>query len=249
MKTAAKVALITGAGRGIGAATAKELAASGIKVAVNYLSGQESAERVVSDILRQGGEAVKVQGDVCEADQVARITDEIVDRWGQIDIMVSNAHIPFAVKPFLDLTWPELSQKLNREIQAAYNLSQAILPIMKQNGYGRIVYVASGVAKNPGIGFMAHGTAKAALVQFAKFIAQEFGEFGITANVISPGAVQTEASRAQLEKMSAAIVAATPVRRIAQPEDIAKAIALYASEQSGFITGSYVPVNGGKDMV
>lgn len=244
-----KVALITGAGRGIGAAAAKELAGSGIQVAINYLSDHDSADRVVNEIQLQGGEAIKIQGDVCNAEQVALMTKQIVDRWGRIDILVSNAHIPFVVKPFLDITWSELSQKLNKEIQAAYCLSQAILPIMKQNSYGRIVYVASGVAKNPGKGFIAHGTAKAALVQFAKFIAQEFGEFGITANVISPGAVETEASKDQVEQFRAAITALTPLKRVAQPEDIAKAIALYVSEQSGFITGSYVPVNGGKDMI
>ncbi len=243
-----KVALITGAGRGIGAATAKELAGLGMKVAINYLSDHASAERVVQEIERFGGEAVKIQGDVCDTEQVNSMAKQIISRWGTLDILVSNAHIPFTIKPFLDMQWSEMAGKLNSEIQAAFNLTQAVVPFMKQNGYGRIIYVASGVAKVPGKGFIAHGTAKAALVQFAKFIAQEFGEFGITANVISPGAVETEASRDQIERYRSTMIAQTPLKRIGQPEDIAKAIALYASERSGFITGSYIPVNGGKDM-
>ncbi|MFB5678121.1 SDR family NAD(P)-dependent oxidoreductase [Paenibacillus terreus] len=244
----AKVALITGAGRGIGAATAKELAASGMRVAVNYLSDHASAGRVVDEIERLGGEAIKIQADVCDAGQVNSMAKQVINRWGTLDILVSNANIPFPIKPFLDMEWDEMAEKLKSEIQAAFNLTQAVIPFMKQNGYGRIIYVASSVAKTPGRGFIAHGTAKAALVQFAKFIAQEFGEFGITANIISPGAVETEASKEQIERYRSAMIAETPLNRISQPEDIARAIALYASERSGFITGSYVPVNGGKDM-
>ncbi|WP_240417128.1 SDR family NAD(P)-dependent oxidoreductase [Paenibacillus periandrae] len=100
-----KVALITGAGRGIGAAAAKELAGSGIQVAINYLSDHDSADRVVNEIQLQGGEAIKIQADVCNTEQVALMTKQIVDQWGRIDILVSNAHIPFVVKPFLDITW------------------------------------------------------------------------------------------------------------------------------------------------
>lgn len=242
------VAWVTGAGKGIGAATAKELAGMGMKVAVNYYSDHAAADRTVHEIEQLGGEAIKLQGDVRDREHVDSMTKQIIDRWGTLDVLVSNAHISFAVKPFLEMKWDEMSEKLNGEIQAAFHLTQSVIPFMRHNRYGRIIYVASSVAKTPGMGFIAHGTAKAALVQFAKFIAQEFGEFGITANVISPGAVETEASREQIESFRNAMITQTPLRRIGQPEDIAKAIALYASERSGFITGSYVPVNGGKDM-
>lgn len=244
-----KVALITGAGRGIGAATAKELAGMGIKVVINYLSDHKSAEQVVNKIRSNGGEALKIQGDVCDPKQVSLMIKEIINHWGQIDILVSNANIPFVTKPFFEITWAEFSQKLNNEIKAAFHLSQSILPIMKENRYGRIVYVASATAKSPGKNFIVHGTAKAALAQFAKYIAHEFGEFGITANVISPGLVETDASKDQVRQMETTFASLTPLKRIGQPEDIAKSIAFYVSEQSGFITGSYIPVDGGKDMI
>jgi 3-oxoacyl-[acyl-carrier protein] reductase len=247
--TGQKVALITGAGRGIGAATAIELAQRNIKVVVNYLSDHQSADKVVQTIRVNGGEALKIQTDVCSAQQVAQMTDEIIKQWGKIDILVSNANIPFVIKPFLDVSWSEFSQKLNDEIQAAYHLSQAVLPIMKKNKYGRIVYVASGAAKTPNPHFITHGTAKAALVQFAKYIAVEFGKFGITANIISPGLTETDASQKQVNILKENFTSTTPLKRIGQPEDVAKAISLYVSEQSRFITGSYVPVDGGKSMI
>ncbi|WP_221563352.1 SDR family oxidoreductase [Alkalihalobacillus sp. TS-13] len=244
-----KVAFITGAGRGIGAATAKELASMGIKVAINYLSDHKSADQVVNEIRSDGGDAIKIQGDVCSAEQVTIMTNQILEQWGRIDILVSNANIPFVIKPFLTISWSEFSQKLNDEIKAAYHLSQAILPVMKENSYGRIVYIGSAAAKIPEKNFIAHGTAKAALVQFAKQIAKEFGEFGITANVISPGLVETDASREQVKLLKSEFTALTPLKRIAQPEDVAKAVALYVCDRSGFITGSYIPVDGGMYMI
>ncbi|MXQ52696.1 SDR family oxidoreductase [Shimazuella alba] len=247
--TQPKVALITGAGRGIGAATAIELAKMNIRVAVNYLSNHDSAEKVIQTIRTNGGEAIKLQADVCNAEQVAQMTEDIVKQWGKIDILVSNANIPFVIKPFLEISWTEFSQKLNGEIQAEYLLSQSVLPIMKENHYGRIVYVASGAAKTAVPNFITHGTAKAALVQFARYIAVEFGKYDITANIISPALTETDASRGQVEILKEQYATSTPLNRIGQPDDIAKAISMFVSEQSQFITGSYIPVDGGKSMV
>lgn len=166
-----KVALITGGGRGIGAATATLLAKRGFRVAVNYVSNDKRANEVVQEILDNGGEAIPVKADVRQPDEVERMVKEIVSTWGSIDVLVNNANMSFAVKPFLEMTWDEFSQKLNDEMKAAFTMTQSVAPLMAKNRYGRIVYVASGLAKTPNIGMIAHGSAKAGIVQFAKFIA------------------------------------------------------------------------------
>lgn len=243
-----KVVLVTGGGRGIGAATATLLAKRGFRVAVNYVSNDRRANEVVQEILEKGGEAISVKADVRQPDEVNRMVEEIVSTWGSIDALVNNANMSFAVKPFLDMSWDEFSQKLNDEMKAAFTMTHAVAPLMVNNRYGRIVYVASGLAKNPNHGMIAHGTAKAGIVQFAKYIAQELGPHGITANVVSPGLVDTEASESMPQKLRDLIVTSTPIGRIAGAEDVAKAIAMYVSDDCQFITGAYVPVNGGRNM-
>lgn len=243
-----KVILITGGGRGIGAATATILASRGFRVAVNYVSNADRANEVVQEILNSGGEAIAVKADVRQPNEVDQMVKEIVSTWGSIDALVSNANMSFAVKPFQEMTWDEFSQKLNDEMKAAFTMTKAVTPLMIKHGYGRIVYVASGLAKNPNPGMIAHGTAKAGIVQFAKYIAQEMGPNGITANVISPGLVDTEASGHMPQELRDRIAASTLIRRIATAEDVAKAIAMYVSDDCQFITGAYVPVNGGVAM-
>lgn len=246
--SAKKVALITGGGRGIGADTAILLASRGFRVAVNYVSNAGRADEVVQEILKNGGEAIAVKADVRQPDEVDQMVKEIQSTWGSIDVLVNNANISFAVKSFQEMSWQEFSQKLNDEMSAAFTMTKAVTPMMIRNGYGRIVYVASGLAKTPSPGMIAHGTAKAGLVQFAKYVAQEMGPNGITVNVISPGLVDTEAISDQPQALRDQVAAFTPMGRIASAEDIAKAIAMYVSDDCQFITGAYVPVNGGVAM-
>ncbi len=243
-----KVVLITGGGRGIGAATATLLAKRGYQVAVNYISNATRANEVVQEILNNGGEAIAVKADVRQPNEVDKMVKEIHSKWGSIDALVNNANMSFAVKSFQKMTWDEFSQKLNDEMKAAFTMTKAVTPLMIKNGYGRIVYVASGLAKNPRPGMIVHGTAKAGIVQFAKYIAQELGPNGIIANVISPGMVDTEATEHMPKRLLDSIAESTPVGRIASAEDAAKAIAMFVGDDCQFITGAYVPVNGGIAM-
>lgn len=243
-----KVAIVTGGARGIGAATSRLLAARGATVVVNYVKSAETAQRLVQEIEAAGGKAAAVQADVTRSEDVRRLIHETAERFGRIDILVSNAGIRFAMKPFLQMSWDEFHQKVNDELRAAFECTQAVLPIMQSQKYGRIVYVSSGLSRRPGPGFIAHGTAKAALNTFCRYIAQEFGPQGITANVVSPGLVETDATAHQPPEMKARAAAATPLGRVGQPEDIAGAIAFFASDDSRFTTGVYVPVNGGSAM-
>jgi 3-oxoacyl-[acyl-carrier protein] reductase len=135
------------------------------------------------------------------------------------------------------------------ELQAAFELTKAVLPAMQKQHYGRLVYVGSGLAKAPTMqGGMSIGTAKAGLVAFARYIAKEYGSYGITANVVSPGLVETELSSRIPSEQKQRIASMTPLGRVAQPEDIARAIAFFASDDSAFMTGTSMPVNGGMSM-
>jgi 3-oxoacyl-[acyl-carrier protein] reductase len=243
-----KVAIVTGGAKGIGAATARLLAQRGAAVVVNYLQSAEAASQVVGEIERAGGRAIAIQADVRDQAQAEQLVAATVKAFGRVDIMVNNAAMSFVKKSFADMTWDEFAGKYNDEMKAAFHMTHAVLPHMRDQKSGRIIYVSSGLGKNPGPEFIAHGTSKGALNTFAKYIAQELGPLGITVNVVSPGLVETERTAGQPAAFKQRMTAMTPLQRIATPEDVAGAIAFFASDDSRFITGDNVPVNGGSAM-
>jgi len=131
------------------------------------------------------------------------------------------------------------------ELKAAFLLAKAVLPIMSEQHFGRLIYVSAGVVKRPGEGMIAHGTAKGALNTFVNFLAQEYGPLGITANVVAPGLTATDATSSLPEQAKQAISDFTPLRRVGQPDDVASVIAFLASDDSRFVTGTYTPIDGG----
>ncbi|MFE0547338.1 SDR family NAD(P)-dependent oxidoreductase [Streptomyces sp. NPDC058891] len=244
-----RVALVTGASSGIGAATARLLAARGMRVVVNYLRSSKSAEEVVADIEAAGGQAMAVQADVREVAAIASMVEQVRTAWSDIDVLVHNALIPYAVKSFQDMTWEELGGKLDAEMHSAYAVTKAVLPAMTAQGWGRIVYLGTGLSRRPREGMIALGTAKAALEQFARYLAQELGPQGITVNIVAPGPVESRIANdvfddAQKQRQ----VAATPLGRLAHPDDVAQAVAFYAAEDNAFMTGTTAAVNGGMSM-
>lgn len=243
-----RVAVITGSSRGIGAATARLLGERGARVVVNYYSNEEAATETAADVEANGGDAMVVQADVRDGDDVDRMVETVTDEWGAIDVLVNNANMPFVKEPFSDMSWEDFSQKLTDELEAAFRVSKAVLPTMVEQSFGRIVYVSSGLGDHPGPGFVAHGTAKAALDSFAKYIAYEYGESGITANVVAPGLVETDATEERVDQVREGVAANTPLGRVAQPEDVARTIAAFAGDAAAFATGTYTPVNGGSSM-
>ncbi len=243
-----RVALITGASHGIGAATARVLASKGMRIVVNYNSDEKSAEEVVRSVREIGSEAIAIGADVRNKEQVERMVAEAQRVFGSIDVLVSNAAMSFVQKQISEMIWEEFSQKLNDDMSAAFNMTKAVTPLMVQNGYGRIVYVSTGLARHPQVGFAAHGSAKAAITQFARYVAQEYGSAGITANIIAPGYVTTERTAHQPQALRDRLIGMTPLGRLASAEDVAKAIAAYVSDETGFVTGAYVSVDGGMAM-
>ncbi|MEU3345914.1 SDR family oxidoreductase [Streptomyces sp. NPDC006700] len=244
-----RVALVTGASSGIGAATAGLLAARGMRVVVNYLRNTKAADEVVADIEAAGGQAMAVQADVREAAAVESMIEQVQAAWGGIDVLVHNALIPYAVKSFQDMTWEELGGKIDAEMHAAFTVTKAVLPAMSEQGWGRIVYISTGLSRRPRAGMIALGAAKAALEQFARYLAQELGPRGITVNIVAGGPVEdTRMGSALDEEIKQRQMALTPVGRLARPADVAQAVAFYADEDNSFMTGTTAAVDGGMSM-
>lgn len=245
-----RVALVTGASSGIGAATAGLLAARGMRVVVNYLRSDKAAADVVAGIEAAGGQAMAVRADVREPAAVEGMVEQVRTAWGGVDVLVHNALIPYAVRSFQDMTWDELGGKIDGEMHAAFAVTKAVLPAMTEQGWGRIVYLGTGLSRRPREGMIALGTAKAALEQFARYLAQELGPHGITVNVVAPGPVDDTRMAADVldDALKQRQIAATPMGRLAHPADVAEAVAFYAGEDNAFMTGTTAAVNGGMSM-
>lgn len=244
-----RVALITGASRGIGAATARVLGERGFRVVVNHRASGQQADEVVAGITSAGGEAVAVRADVTAPGDVSAMADEIARRWGGVDVLVHNALIPFVVTSFTDLTWEQLGTKVDAELHAAYMLTKAVVPGMVSRGYGRLIYLSTGLSRRPRDGMIALGTAKAALDQFVRYVALELAPHGITANLVAPATVSGTAVTGQLAPDRVRELGeAAPMGRLVTPDEVAHTIAFLASEESGFTTGHYLPINGGLAM-
>jgi 3-oxoacyl-[acyl-carrier protein] reductase len=242
-----RVALITGASRGIGAAAAIAFARHGYRVVVNFHRRADAAATVVTKIERLGSQAVPVRADVSDPDQARDLVQTTVQTYGRVDTLVCNASTPIHPAPFEALCWEVFARKMLDELAAAYHVTQAALPIMQDQRYGRLVYVSSNHSDGPAApGMIAHGSAKAALNTFARYLAHEQGPHGITANVVSPGYVHTESSATIITAATeTGIARRTPLRRVADPADIGRIIALIGSDDAAFTTGVTIPVNGG----
>jgi 3-oxoacyl-[acyl-carrier protein] reductase len=243
-----KVAIVTGSSRGIGAVTAKLLASQGAKVAVNYMRNKDKGAQVVNDITQSGGKAILVGAYVTVREQVVALVKQAEVELGPVDILVNNASIYFPIVPFAKHGWDDFEKKVMGEMKALFYPCQAVLPGMIQRKQGCIVNISSGLSRVPGPGFVAHTTAKSALDGFSKTLALELGPQGIRVNVVAPGATNTDAISFMPQDARDKLAERTPLRRFGQPEDIASAVLFFCADWSRFVTGTYLPVNGGVQM-
>lgn len=244
-----KTALVTGGSRGIGAACASALADQGAKVVVNYLNSKDRAEQVLEAIRRLGSDGMIYKADVRDPKAVASMVEAAVDAFGKIDILVNNANINFPMKAFIELSWEEIEAKVSGELKALYNCSHAVLPGMIERKQGKLIFISSTLSREAGYGFSAHSAAKAAVDSMARAIATEIGHHGVNVNVVGPGLTKTDATANLPAEVYETTTARTPMGRVGSPDDIAAVVIFLASSLSDYLTGQYIPVNGGSFMV
>lgn len=241
-----KVALVTGASKGIGAAIAKKLAEDGATVVVNYASSSADAEKVVDSINQSGGNATAIQGDVSLADDVKRILAKTVELYGKIDILVNNAGV-YEWGSLESVTEEKFYRQFNINVLGLLLASQTAVSYFADNG-GSIINIGSGVSTSQPAGSVIYTATKSAVDSITRVLSKELGPKNIRVNSINPGIVDTEGSRAggfigsDMEKM---FVSMTPLLRVGTPNDIALIASFLASEESHWLTGEIVSASGG----
>lgn len=246
-----RTALITGASRGIGAASAQALAAMGATVIATYRSDRATAEAMAAATRAQHGVRVHVvpfdltapQSDLTDADGTLRAVARLSD---QVDILVANAAAPYPKAPLLELSAQQLAAKVGQDLGATHRLVTAVAPGMLERGYGRMILIGSLHASGPSApGMTANGVSKAALAAYAAYAVDELTGPGVTVNVIHPGYIATEASSHLPPAIPTMLQALTPSGRTGTPDDVATLVALLAGDEAAFLNGACIPVTGG----
>ncbi|MBU6450988.1 MAG: SDR family oxidoreductase [Cyanobacteria bacterium REEB67] len=243
-----RVALITGASRGIGAATARLLASHGAAVGINYYKSTNEAKKIAEEIVADGGRSVTVRANVRSADEVTGMVELVEADLGPIDLLVLNAGKTIRFAPALDFKFEDLQNTIADELKGAHYAVQAVVPGMVARRKGTIVAVSSTASRYQWEGSMAHSMAKAALDSYVRSLALELGPFNVRANLIAPGLTITDAISPSSKAHTDAVARNTPLRRNASPEDVAGAILMVSSDNAAFVSGAYIPVSGGLNM-
>jgi 3-oxoacyl-[acyl-carrier protein] reductase len=241
------VAVVVGGAGGIGRAICRNLARDGFAVVVGYHTQQARAADIVAEIEASGGQALAVAADVTDAQAVRSLIAAATRRFGGIGVVVHSASPPIHATNFADLEWADVAGHLDAEVRGAFMLAKACVPHMREQGYGRIVVITSGVLDGaPVPRWTAYAVGKAALAGFARSLAVELGPAGITVNCVSPGMTETALIGDTPEKMRLILARQVPLRRLAQPEDVAAAVSFLVSPGADYITGETLRVNGGQ---
>ena len=245
-KLTGKVAIVTGASKGIGAGIAKGLGAAGASVVVNYASSREGADRVVAEIKQGGGQAIAVQGDVSKAEDVKRLFDETKKTFGSLDVLVNNAGI-FQFDPIEAVTEDEFHREFNTNVLGPILATREAVKHFGDKG-GSVINISSVASSKAMPQSVVYSATKSALDSVTRVLAAELGPKNIRVNAINPGGVETEGVHrigiigSDMEKQ---MVAATPLGRLGQPKDIAPIAVFLASDESGWLTGETIVASGG----
>ncbi len=247
-----RYAVVTGGGRGIGRAIAMRLAACGVGVAV-FDRDEDGARSVARDVEAAGVPALAVTIDLSDTDSIPGAVEQVLAEWGSIEILVNNAGWD-EIHPFLETDARFWETILRINLLSVLGMCRAVAPIMVERGYGRIVNIASDAARVGSTGEAAYSGAKAGVVGFSKSLARELARHGITVNVVCPGPTETplldemSEKSERASKVLKAVARSIPLGRLARPDDVASAVAFFASEEAGYITGQVLSVSGGLTM-
>ncbi len=240
---AGRVALVTGASRGIGEAIAKALADEGAAVAVNYVRNKGLADDVVSEIQRTGGTARVFQANVSDEGQVNTLVNDVIGAFGKVDILVNNAGITEDAW-FQKMDFLSFNRVVDTNLGSVFSMMKAVIPNMELRGWGRIVNVSSFVGQTGNLTQANYAAAKAGMLGLTKVVALEYATKGITINAVAPGFIETEMIKVIAPKIQEMLLARIPMGRWGQPEEIAKAV-LFLVRDGSYITGACLNVNGG----
>lgn len=245
-----QVALITGASRGIGEATAKLFAYHGARVIINYFQGTDDAEAAVADIERHGAQAIALQADVRDPAQVRRMVEAAIRRFGAVHILVNNAMNQATPQSFEQTSWDDVQADLDVALKGAFHCIQAVLPTMLRQGSGKIISLTTVYTNGtPPPGFARYIAAKSALLGLTRALAVEYASKNISFNVVSPGFTDTDLASHVPDAIKRKMAAEIPSRRIGEPLDIAKAIVIMASRYTDYVVGNQLLVCGGSTMI
>lgn len=240
-----RVALVTGASRGLGAVISAALARDGFAVAMNYLRAADTAAEVREKIVASGGRAEIFRADVTDEAEVDDLYRRVVETLGAIDVLVLNATGPQPDIPVEGLRWQDLLTQLEFFVKSPFLLTRRALPDMKRRGYGRIIHIGSDVVGLGPAESSAYVAAKAAQLGLTRSWAREFGPHGVTVNFVAPGWIPTDRHAGVPPAVKDAYASRVPLGHLGTPADVAETVAFLASERAGFITGQTVAVNGG----
>jgi len=243
-----KIALVTGAGRGVGREIALNLAAEGAAVAVNYRSSAKDAETLVAEITGKGSKARAYAADVADFAAVKAMVEAVAKDFGGLDILVNNAGLALR-KRFVETTPEDWKKQIDACLYGAIHCCYAVAPHFEKAGNGRIVSVIGDSSRVGEAGLAIVAAARAGVVALMKSLAREFGRNGTTANTVSLGLVETDHDKEWVESNREKLVKLYPVRRLGQAGDVAPMVALLVSPNSGWITGQTLSISGGFSMV
>ena len=245
MEVRGKCALVTGGGRGIGRAICLELARGGASVAVNYAGSEEAARETVERCLELGApDAFAIRADVAEEQAVAAMLAAVEERLGRIDILVNNAGITRdgLMLRMKDADWDAV---LDTNLKGAFHCMRGVYQGMMRRRYGRIINISSVVGLRGNAGQANYSASKAGLIGMSKSMAKELASRGVTVNVVAPGFITTDMTAALPQAAQEALLATIPMKRLGAPEDVARAVAFFAGEESAYLTGQVLCVDGG----
>ena len=239
-----KTALITGSGQNIGRGIARHLGAAGFNIILNGSANQKATERVAHEVRAEGGTAIIAMGDVGDKDAVEQMVKTGLQQFGKIDVLVNNAAIrPHA--PFLEIKEADWQRVMDVDLNAAVWLSRLVLPTMINNGWGRIINFSGMNAQRGYPGASSVAVAKHAVWGLTKALAAEFGPYGITANIISPGTFPGEGPGTEKNSKFASLSKENPTRRLGTSDDIGAMVNYLCSKNGGFVNGQMLQINGG----